>query len=403
VRPGCDVLVAGAGPAGSRAAELLAAAGASVLLFDPRAPWEKPCGGGLTAAALRNTPTLEELGAESHRVREFLLVGPGGARVAVTLSSPFVVVSRHSLSRWGLARALAAGARVRRRAVGRVARRGAGWAVTDSAGEVHRARWLVVADGAASGLRRQVAPRFRPGLAPTRVTYPPRGGPAGRAAFVLLSGIGGYIWDFPRRDHHSIGIGVARGTRGRSALDAAIESFRAVELGDRTPAPHLGAVIGTSRWERGGFQDLGAREYALLGDAAGLADPATGEGIDQALRSAHLAAATFDPEHGFAAYPASLRRAFAAEMRRARLVRWWLYRPRFADWFFHGAETRGGAAPLLDALADAVNEHGSLRQAVLRGLFARGAAGVPRRTARRAPQPSWRESRSTVAEGGRPR
>ena len=46
----CDVLIAGAGPAGSRAAELLARRGATVVLLDPRAPWEKPCGGGLTAA-----------------------------------------------------------------------------------------------------------------------------------------------------------------------------------------------------------------------------------------------------------------------------------------------------------------------------------------------------------------
>ena len=78
-----DVVVSGAGPAGSRAAELLAARGASVLLLDPRAPWEKPCGGGLTAAALRHTPELHELDAETQVVREILAAAPGGASVVV--------------------------------------------------------------------------------------------------------------------------------------------------------------------------------------------------------------------------------------------------------------------------------------------------------------------------------
>lgn len=56
-----DVAVVGAGPAGSRCAELLAHRGVGVLLLDPKAPWEKPCGGGLTAAALAHTPELHEL------------------------------------------------------------------------------------------------------------------------------------------------------------------------------------------------------------------------------------------------------------------------------------------------------------------------------------------------------
>src|SRR5262245_65303542 len=52
-----DVLVVGAGPAGSTAAYRLAKAGASVLLADKaRFPRDKPCGGGLTGRALRLLP-----------------------------------------------------------------------------------------------------------------------------------------------------------------------------------------------------------------------------------------------------------------------------------------------------------------------------------------------------------
>ena len=100
-----DIVVAGAGPAGCRAAERLAARGLSVLLLDPRAPWEKPCGGGLTAAALRHTPELDELTPDGCTVTEMEIIAPSGAGVVVPLRSPYLVVSRLRLSRWGLDRA----------------------------------------------------------------------------------------------------------------------------------------------------------------------------------------------------------------------------------------------------------------------------------------------------------
>ena len=56
-----DLGIVGAGPAGARGAELLAAQGARVLLFDPKAPWEKPCGGGLPPPVFEEIPELDEL------------------------------------------------------------------------------------------------------------------------------------------------------------------------------------------------------------------------------------------------------------------------------------------------------------------------------------------------------
>lgn len=288
-----DFVIAGAGPAGARAAELLAQRGALVLLLDPKAPWEKPCGGGLTAAALRHTPDLWELSAQSETIREVLTVAPSGVSVVVPLRAPYMVVSRLVLSRWGLDRAQAAGARFLRVAVRAAERRARRWRVADAEGNVHQARWLVAADGATSPLRRLLAPRLKPELAPTRVTYPGLGAPTGRAVFAFLPTAQGYIWDFPRAGHHSIGIGVAPGTFRRDALDGALAQYRLAEAGEHERVDDRGAVIATSAWESGRFADLGGPDYALLGDAAGLADPATGEGIDYALRSAQLAVETF--------------------------------------------------------------------------------------------------------------
>ena len=366
-----DFAVAGAGPAGSRAAELLAKRGYSVLLLDPKAPWEKPCGGGLTAAALRHTPELRELAGETVTIRELLVVAPSGASVVVPLRNPYEVVSRLTLSRWGLERAQAAGARLLPVAAQGINRVPDGWRLTDSRGGEHWAGWLVAADGATSRLRGELAPGLRPELAPTRVAYPQFPSVSGRAVFAFLRTADGYLWDFPRTGHHSVGIGVAPGTFARTPLDEAIAQYRLAEVGEHEPVEQQGAVIATSEWVSGRFRDLGGRDYALLGDAAGLADPATGEGIDYALRSATLATRAFRPDRGFARYPAAVRRAFAAEMRRARLIRRWLYRPGLADALVRRARRSPRWALVLMSLVDAINEHGSLRGAILRNLVSR--------------------------------
>jgi len=366
-----DFIVVGAGPAGSRAAELLALQGASVVLLDPKAPWEKPCGGGLTAAALENTPALRELAAETETIEELLVVAPSGASVVIPLRSPYETISRERLGRWGLDRAQAAGARFRPRAARTVERDQGGWRVVDDEGEVYWSRWLVAADGATSPLRRQLAPRLHPELAPLRVAYPLRGVAHGRAVFQFLPTTDGYLWDFPRPGHHSVGVGVPPRTFSKSTLDGAIEQYRLSEAGDGTAAPHRGAVIASSNLAGGSFADLGGRDYALLGDAGGLADPATGEGIDYALRSASLAAAAFDSELGFQRYPSAVNAAFGVEIRRVRLLRNRFYHQGVAERLVRKARSSPRGALVLMSLVDAVNEHRSLRGARRRGLFSR--------------------------------
>ena len=366
-----DCVVVGAGPAGSRVAELFSKQGYSVLLLDPKAPWEKPCGGGLTAAALRHTPELRELTSQMVTIRELLVVAPSGASDVVPLRNPYEVVSRLSLSRWGLEGAQAAGARFLPVAAQTVKRDPAGWCVTDSRGSEHWAHWLIAADGATSRLRGMLAPRLRPEFAPTRVAYPQFPSVSGRAVFAFLRTADGYLWDFPRTGYHSVGIGVAPGTFARTPLDEAIAQYRLAEVGEHEPVEQRGAVIATSEWASGRFRDLGTGDHALLGDAAGLADPATGEGIDYALRSATLAARGFRPDCGFVRYPAAAREAFAAEMRRARLIRHWLYRPGLADALVVRARRSPRWALVLMSLVDAINEHGSLRGALLRSVVSR--------------------------------
>jgi flavin-dependent dehydrogenase len=370
-----DIVVAGAGPAGCRAAELLAARGLSVLLLDPRAPWEKPCGGGLTAAALRHTPELNELAPDGCTVSEMEIIAPSGAVVVVPLRSPYLVLSRLRLSHWGLDRAIAAGARFHAAAVVTARFRDDAWAIADSGGGTHHARWIVAADGAASTLRPQLAPNLRPGRSAARVAFPLRSDQLHRAVLRFLPGTEGYAWDFPRSGHHSVGVAVPAGTLHRAELDRIVMALDA-RSGTGAPGELHGALIATWDWTGGYYSELGGALYAVLGDAAGLADPVSGEGMDYAFRSAQLAADLFNPQDGFRRYPDAVFRAFARDRLRSRWIRRYFYRPRMVESLVHAARSSSGAAAMLGALADAVNEHEFTLPAI-RGRTLRSSANRP--------------------------
>ena len=88
-----DLLIVGAGPAGSFAAELLAKGGAKVALFDGRPEGEaKACGGGVTAKALKAWPQL--LNAVGRTISELDLYSPSSKRLHLSLEEPFAIYSR---------------------------------------------------------------------------------------------------------------------------------------------------------------------------------------------------------------------------------------------------------------------------------------------------------------------
>src|SRR5580765_3393670 len=88
-----DVIIVGAGPAGSFAAERLARAGVSVAIFDGSLAGEpKACGGGVTSKALKAWPHLLE--AVGRTIDELDLYSPSGKHLHLKLDEPFAVYSR---------------------------------------------------------------------------------------------------------------------------------------------------------------------------------------------------------------------------------------------------------------------------------------------------------------------
>ena len=355
-----EIGIVGAGPAGARAAELLAAAGAEVVLFDPRAPWEKPCGGGLTAAAIDNIPALQGVLPHARHI-DTVRLEAGDTTLVIPLQRPLHIISRTALGLWQLDRARSAGAVLEPVAV-RAIRRApeAGWELDLGDYGTATVALLVGADGAASRVRQAVAPDLEIELAPTRVAYPPGAGRrASEMGLRFFPDAEGYAWDFPRPDHRSLGVGVAPGTWSRRRMDEEVNRYwDALGRCECVEVLRAGAVIGTAGrrldWR---YALVGQRDYALLGDAAGFADPATGEGIQNAIRSGEFLAEAFLQSGDFGAYTRIARSRLEREFAVARRVRRLLYAGRLASRLIELAERHALAHALLATIVDGGNAH----------------------------------------------
>lgn len=314
---GFPVMVAGGGPAGAFCAAQLAAAGRRVTLVDEHLAWEKPCGGGLTDKALRRYPFLAAA-AESHNVvSECELISPQGRTLLLRLDRTVAIFSRKILNGLLLERARRAGvALVQERIAGLESDRQS-WRVRLSNGCSLRAQAVVVATGARNPLRTAVPPPLGDEdwmatagyyLPLDRLPWPRQ-----RMAIRFLPNLEGYIWSFPRGDHASVGICGKLGaepTRAlRQRLESALDAWGIEWRQDAAFYAHLLPAPGPARLRAAEFAGAAPHPWALVGDAAGLVDPITGEGLYYALRSAELLA-----EKGFANYSAAVQAELVPEL-----------------------------------------------------------------------------------------
>src|SRR5436309_13489747 len=91
---GRRVAVIGGGPGGAQCALRLAEAGFKVTVFEPRAHFEKACGGGIPIRGIRRYPFLADGGIPGREVRECLVISPSGREARFPLMDPLHVFSR---------------------------------------------------------------------------------------------------------------------------------------------------------------------------------------------------------------------------------------------------------------------------------------------------------------------
>lgn len=315
-----DVLVVGAGPAGSTAAYRLAREGASVLLADrARFPRDKPCGGGLTMRAVRLLPfSVDPVVEDRATTIEFGL--DFGSRFERRTTEPLVLMTqRKRLDAFLAEQAASAGADFRdgvkvtdlqltpggvEARVNRVKVAAKAALCADGVNGIG-ARSAGLDDGRDYGVALEANVQYG---AVSRDRY------QGRLCLELANVPGGYGWVFPKGDHVNVGVGgweregprlrehLSRFCREYSIPESTLENVR----GYRLPLLHARARLAKGR-------------LALLGDAAGLVDPLSGDGIYEAFLSAKIAAGeTLELLAGrttdLAGYERELRRALSSQL-----------------------------------------------------------------------------------------
>jgi len=283
-----DVIIAGAGPAGSTAAYWLSEAGYQVVVLEKEElPRYKPCGGGIPQAVLDRFPfdfsAIVERWVQSVRFRF-----RDGCEVAAELPDRSVAMVMRD--RFDLHILEHADADVRdQEPLVDLRQDESGVTVTTASGDTLRARYLIGADGANSRVSRLVGLRqdARTGIAIEAEV------PVGRdlleeytdaALFVFGTPSRGYLWVFPKAEHLSVGAGT---------FQKRLNNMKPLLRGEMN---RLGISIDGARLRGHPLPIHAKREplqkgrVLLTGDAAGLMDPLLGEGIRHAVDSGRLAA-----------------------------------------------------------------------------------------------------------------
>lgn len=292
-----DVLVAGGGPAGSTCAWALGRAGANVLVMDgARFPRDKVCAGWLTPRVLE----VLGLAPEEYRANGLVMQEMTGFRTSVLpnrrpVATRYESVVSYAVRRCEFDRYLLqrAGVDVREgSSVSTLRRAGDRWIINDEVS----AAVLVGAGGQFCPVARHLNPPSRSGLVIAREIELPIDGErcsvdARLPELYFCHDLNGYGWCVRKGDFLNVGFGRRTGHK----FQAHVRDFAAWLRASRTLPER---VLDWARWRGHAYRLRGATPYVagegvlLIGDAAGLAWPESGEGIAPAVESGVIAART---------------------------------------------------------------------------------------------------------------
>jgi flavin-dependent dehydrogenase len=193
-------------------------------------------------------------------------------------------------------------------------------------GVPQEADFAVIASGARNALLPGTRPLGRGDLEMTLGYFVPSQGDTIQVKF--LHRFEGYIWSFPRSDHLSVGICGSMARHTAQELRCALKQFLSDERIPVEGARFYSHVLPSPEARTLRRRRVAGRNWALVGDAAALVDPITGEGLYYALRSGDLLAEALIAGRP-AEYPARVRADFSADLEFASPIARRLYRARF--------------------------------------------------------------------------
>jgi geranylgeranyl reductase family protein len=355
-----DAAIVGAGPAGCRLAWRLARAGVRVAIFDGSHPREKPCGGGVTGRALElvhdaidtaaiHAVTISDITFEDHSRRAHVVLDPRFAR-----TPQLAVVPRTLFDSALLAAAVRAGATLRAERVRDISWEANAWRIA-SERQSTRASWVFGADGPNSLVRRRVSRPFERADLSIATGFFVRGVASSTVAIKFEDNPPGYLWSFPRADHLAVGICAQADESRPSALLAAASTWIARNIDGTSARERYSWPIPSLRFTTLERERPSGPQWMLLGDAGGMVDPITREGIFFALVSAEAAADSFlDVGDPGGRYAQRIQSLVYEELMRAALLKSRFFNPPFISLLLHALVH---SARIREIMTDLVSGH----------------------------------------------
>ena len=277
------VVIVGCGPSGSSTAYYLSRQNHDVILLDPKGPNEKTCGGGVPSKCLKFFPEFyKDFTPAKELFNSMIFSFDGNDFCDIPMPGGMGIFSREKHDRHIFNKALEAGAEYKKLKFKSCERDGSVWTIKTDAVDIE-CDFLIGADGATSRVRNRLSQKL------PRESY-------FKAADYLVSkkdlplhigfenDLNGYLWVFPREANCSIGI-VDFDDNSAKRKDFLKNYFERFGVKESEVIEKRTALIPSLRKEDLKNLEISGDGWALVGDAAGLAEPITGEGIYYAMRS----------------------------------------------------------------------------------------------------------------------
>jgi geranylgeranyl reductase family protein len=372
-----DVVVVGAGPAGATLAYGLAKKGIGVLLLEKeRLPRYKCCAGGVTAKAAKLLDfDISEVAEDS--ICEVNFTFNLGRPYLGQHDQPLMyTVMRDKFDHFLVRKAQQLGAVLIDDQKVIEIRLNAGWIEISTADSIFRSRLVVGADGAYSVVARKLGMKrtieYAVGLE-SELVVPEEELAKWKSRVQMDLGCipGGYAWVFPKCNHISTGVGCLI-SKAKNLNYHHQKFLDSLSIGSYTIARSGSHLVPTCTRGSLVLQD----KALLLGDAGGLVDPLTGEGICNAIQSAQLAAPVIEGflvrrKDGLWDYQQAVEEKIMPELRVARVLSKFVF--RFPHLAFRALNQSGGVWRAGCELMFGETDYAAIKERVggFRGIFNR--------------------------------